>query len=123
MNQTLLIGRVVEVPETKETKSGKTVANLVVAVPRDYQNNEGVYETDFFDCTAWNQKANKAADYFKVGDLVLVEAKLQTNSYEKNGEKIRNIDINIKDVRFLSHSKKEIQKELLQDNDEPEMDV
>ena len=42
------------------------------------------------------------------------------NSYEKNGEKIRETDLVIKDVNFLSHSKKEIQRQL-QNNEKAEI--
>lgn len=117
LNQVLLVGRVVEVPEIKETQSGKRVSNFIVAVPRDYPNKEGIYETDFIDCTAWNNKADKL-EHFIVGDLVLVNAKVQVNSYEKNGEKVRETDLIVKDVDFLSHSKKEIQRQL--NNEEQE---
>ena len=51
LNQTVIVGRLVSKPETKELEEGKKVANLTLAVPRSYKNENGEYDTDFIDCT------------------------------------------------------------------------
>lgn len=47
MNQSLIIGRIVNDPELKETEKGK-VSNITLAVQRAFKNDNGEYETDFF---------------------------------------------------------------------------
>lgn len=47
MNQSLIIGRIVNDPELKETEKGK-VSNITLAVQRPFKNANGEYETDFF---------------------------------------------------------------------------
>ena len=83
LNQTLLIGRIVAEPELRETSTGKKVTSIRLAVPRSYRNEEGVHEADFIECSMWNNKAERASDYLKTGDLVLVSARVQTYTNEK----------------------------------------
>ena len=47
LNQLIVIGRLVKDPELKKTETGKNVANITLAVPRSYKNQEGEYDTDF----------------------------------------------------------------------------
>ena len=47
VNQIVLVGRIARAPETKTTETGKKVATLTLAVPRNYKNADGIYETDF----------------------------------------------------------------------------
>lgn len=46
LNQAVLIGRIVQEPELKDTEKGK-VANITLAVPRTFKNMNGEYDTDF----------------------------------------------------------------------------
>ena len=38
MNQTVLVGRIVQDPKITELEDGKKVCNITVAVPRSYKN-------------------------------------------------------------------------------------
>jgi single-strand DNA-binding protein len=78
LNQVVLVGRLARDLEVKKLDSGKEVANITLAVPRAYKNEEGVYETDFIDCTLWNIVAKNTAEYCKKGDLLGVKGKIQT---------------------------------------------
>ena len=46
MNQTILVGRLVNNPELHETENGKSFCNLTIAVPRPYKNDKGEYDTE-----------------------------------------------------------------------------
>ena len=48
VNQIVLVGRIARAPETKVTENGKKYATLTLAVPRNYKNVNGEYDTDFF---------------------------------------------------------------------------
>ena len=120
LNQALLIGRIVSEPELKETSTGKKVTTINLAIPKPYKNEEGVYEADFIECTMWNNKAERASDYLKKGDQVLVTARVQTYTNEKTNQK--NIELVAEDVSFLSKSKKALEQEFLHDDIEEDMD-
>ena len=47
VNQIVLVGRIARSPEIRVTESGKKVATLTLAVPRNYKNASGEYETGF----------------------------------------------------------------------------
>ena len=46
LNQAVLVGRIVQEPELKDTEKGK-VTNITLAVPRSFKNSNGEYDTDF----------------------------------------------------------------------------
>lgn len=109
LNQTVLVGRLVNDPELRETENGKKVTNITLAVPRTYKNTDGEYDTDFIDCTIWNNVAQSASDYCKKGDLLGVKGRLQTSSYEKDGQTIYKQEVIAEKVTFLSSSKQKEQ--------------
>ena len=51
------MGRLVKDPELKTTNSGKAVVSATIAVDRQYKNSNGEKQTDFFNITAWEGKA------------------------------------------------------------------
>ena len=87
LNQTVLVGRLTKNPEIVETESGKKVSNITIAVPRTFKNSDGIYETDFIEITLWNSIAERTVEYWKKGDLVGIKGRIQSDSYEKDGEK------------------------------------
>lgn len=119
MNQAIFVGRIVEEPSVKETENGKNVSNITIAVPRPFKNEEGVYETDFIDCTLWGMVAERTAEYCKKGDVIGVKGRIQSNSYTKDGERKKFMNIVAEKVTFLSSRSKE--HEQSHDDVEPEM--
>ena len=77
LNQVVCVGRLVDNLKVEELE-GKKVSYITLAVPRSYKNADGVYETDFIDCTLWNAIAENTAEYCKKGDLVGVKGRIQT---------------------------------------------
>ena len=69
-----------------------------------------VYETDFVDCTLFDGIATNTAEYCKKGDVIGVKGRIQTDIYEKDGEKRKSTQIIADKITFLSSSK-EHQKE------------
>lgn len=47
LNQAVLVGRLVKDPELHETESGNKVTSITLAVPRNFKNVNGEYDTDF----------------------------------------------------------------------------
>ena len=77
-NQVFIIGRLVRDPKLEELESGKKVSTITLGVSRSYKNAEGVYETDFIDCTLWHGIAENTCEYCRKGDLVGVKGRLET---------------------------------------------
>ncbi|MEI3508664.1 MAG: single-stranded DNA-binding protein [Bacilli bacterium] len=82
LNQTVLVGRLVNDPELFETEFGKKLTRITLAVPRTYKNVNGEYDTDFIGCKLWQGVAQSTSEYCKRGDLVGVKGRLQTSNYE-----------------------------------------
>ena len=53
LNSLILVGRLTKEIYIKETETGKKVGTLSLAIPRSFKNMNGVYETDFINCTLW----------------------------------------------------------------------
>ncbi|MEG0980028.1 MAG: single-stranded DNA-binding protein [Oscillospiraceae bacterium] len=111
LNQIVVVGRLVKDPEIIETDDGKNVSNITVATQRSYKNAEGVYETDFIDCTLWNGIAQSTKDYCKKGDILGIKGRLQTDIYEKDGEQKKVQRVIAEKVTFLSSKSKDNERE------------
>lgn len=107
LNQTVIVGRLVEDPEVKELENGKKVANITLAVPRSYRNEDGDYDTDFLNCTLWSGIAENTAEYCKKGDLLGVKGRIQSRVIEDGENKNTVMDIVAEKVTFLSSKVKQ----------------
>ena len=86
VNQIVLVGRIARTPETRITENGKKMANLTLAVPRNYKNSNGEYDTDFLDCTLWSAVAESTSEYCETGDMIGIKGRIQNRSYEVEPE-------------------------------------
>ena len=103
VNQIVLVGRIVKTPETRTTENGKKVATLTLAVPRNYKNVNGEYDTDFLDCTLWSSVAESTSEYCKTGDMIGVKGRIQSRIVESpDGLKRRKTEIVAERVTFLT---------------------
>lgn len=106
MNQAMLVGRLTKDPEVVENESGTKYSNLTIAVPRNYKNADGIYETDFIEITLWNSIAENTSEYCRKGDLIGVRGRIQVDSYEVEGEKRSSQKIVADRITFLSSKTK-----------------
>ena len=103
LNNAVIVGRIVQNPELKETETGARLANIVLAVPRSFKNSNGEYETDFINCTLWRGIAESTAEYCKKGDLVGIKGRIQTSNYQDSeGNKKYTTEVVAEKVTFLS---------------------
>ena len=105
LNQVVVVGRLVRDPELRETESGNKVTYITLAVPRSYKNSNNEYETDFIDCTLWKGIAESTSEYCHKGDLLGIKGRLETGSYEKDGEKKYTTDVIAEKITFLTSKK------------------
>lgn len=103
VNQIILVGRIARAPETKVTENGKKYATLTLAVPRNYKNVNGEYDTDFLDCTLWSAVAESTSEYCNTGDMIGVKGRVQTRIIESpDGVKRKKTEIVAEKVTFLT---------------------
>ena len=102
MNQVFLIGRLTKDPELKYSQSGKAFCRFSLAVTKEFNRNE----TDFFDCVSWNKTAEIMAEYLKKGKKIVIQGRLETGNYEKDGKNIKTYSIIIDKFEFLDSSGK-----------------
>ncbi len=82
MNKVILVGRLTADPELRQTTSGVSSCRFSVAVTRNYKNQNGEYEADFIDCTAWRLTAEFVSRHFNKGKMILVEGSLRNSKYQ-----------------------------------------
>ncbi len=88
INKVILIGRLGRDPEVRSTDSGVMVANFSVAtseVYRDRTTGEKKEITEWHNVVLWRNLAEVAQKYLRKGDMVYIEGKLRTRSWEKDG--------------------------------------
>jgi len=101
-NRVTLLGNLARDPELRYTASGKSVCNIVVAVNEKWKSDDkGKERVDFFRVVVWGNTANAVHDYLIKGSQVLVDGKLQTQTWEKDGKKNYTIQITASNVIFL----------------------
>lgn len=87
LNNVQLMGRFTADPEIFAGEN-YTVCRFTLAVSRDYKNDGGEYDTDFFHIVAWNKLADFIGKHFQKGQLVTLDGKLRTRGYtDKNSNK------------------------------------
>lgn len=104
LNQVNIIGRVGVDIELHETKSGGHVANVSVACSEKRKNQAGEYveHTEWIRCVLFNKTAELASKYLSKGKLVYFGGKMQTSSYEKDGNKFYKTEVLVNEMKFLS---------------------
>lgn len=110
LNNLNIMGRLCTDPELRETQSGIAVCNFRIAVERNYANQDGERDTDFFDVTAWRGTAEVVNKYFTKGRMIAISGRLETQTWaDRDGKNHVSVGIVAESV-FFADSKKE-QKE------------
>ncbi len=102
-NQVTLMGNLTRDPELRSTPNGQSVCNFGLALNRSYKNAEGewVEATDFVDIVAWGPLGERVAQYLTKGRPALVAGRLQSRSWEQDGQKRSKLEVVAQDVTFL----------------------
>ncbi len=106
VNQVVFVGRLTKNPEIVTTENNKRRTTITVAVNRGYKNVDGIYETDFINCTLWNGIAENTCEYCKKGDIVGIKGRIQTSIYEENEKTKFFMEIIAEKVTFLTNNNK-----------------
>ena len=102
VNKVVLVGNLGGDPERKDA-NGTPLTTFSLATTEtwtsDGQKNE---KTEWHRCVAWRKVAELIAEYSKKGDKLYVEGKLQTRSYDKDGQTHYATEVVVNDFTFLS---------------------
>ena len=101
MNKVILMGRLTRDPEVRYSQGNESmaVARYTLAVDRRFKR-DGEATADFIQCVAFGKSGEFAEKYFKKGTKVIVEGRIQTGSYEKDGQKVYTTDVVVEQQEF-----------------------
>jgi len=103
INKVILIGNLGADPELKYTPSSRALCNLRIATTEVFKDKSGQRQerTEWHRVTVWGDQAENCSKYLSKGRSVYIEGKLQTRSYEKEGQKHYATDVVADRVVFL----------------------
>jgi len=84
LNKAMIIGNLTRDPESRTTPTGQTVTTFGVATNRFYmdKNKQRQQKVEFHNVVAWGRLGDICAQYLKKGQLVFVEGRIETRSWE-----------------------------------------
>ncbi len=102
-NQVILMGNLTRDPELRTIPSGQSVCSFSLALNRSYKGQDGQWQeaTDYIDVVAWGPLGERVAQYLSKGRPCLVNGRLQSRSWEQDGQKRSKVEVVAQDVTFL----------------------
>ena len=103
LNQVFLMGNLTRDPELRQTPSGQNVCSFSLALNRSYKDASGEWQeaTDYIDIVAWGPLGERVSQYLSKGRRCLVQGRLQSRSWEQEGQKRSKVEVLANDVTFL----------------------
>ncbi len=102
-NQVILMGNLTRDPELRQTPNGQSVCSFSLALNRSYKGSDGNWTeaTDYIDVVAWGPLGERVSQYLTKGRPCLVNGRLQSRSWEQDGQKRSKVEVVAQDVTFL----------------------
>jgi len=104
-NRAVMVGRLTRDPEVKQTKTGRSVTDINLAVNEEYTGRDGkpVERVCFIEVAAWGKLAETCGEYLKKGGAILVEGHLRLDRWQAaDGQKRSKHRITADRIQFLS---------------------
>jgi len=119
MNKVVLVGRLTAKPELRYTSSNTAFLRFTIAVNRNFTSADGKREADFINVVAWRKQAETISKFFDKGNLIAIEGRLQTGSYDdKDGNKRYTMDVALDNFEFVE-GKNKSQADMSDSSSEP----
>lgn len=101
-NKAVIAGRLTRDPEAKALPSGQMICNFSLATSSSYKAKDGqtVETTEYHNVVVFGAAAENSARFLRKGAIALVEGKLQTRSWDKDGVKHYRTEILADRVQF-----------------------
>ena len=102
LNKAMIYGNLTRDPELKALPSGMNVCSFSLATNRVYNDRDGNRQeaTDYHNIVVFGKQAENCAKYLQKGNGAFVEGRLQTRSWEKDGQKQYRTEIVADRVQF-----------------------
>jgi len=102
LNKAMLIGNLTRDPELKSLPSGVKVTSFSLATNRSWKDANGAKQdaTEFHNLVAFGKPAELIAQYCKKGNSLYVDGRLQTRSWEQDGQKKYRTEIVVENFQF-----------------------
>ena len=102
LNKAMIYGNLTRDPELKALPSGINVCSMSLATNRVYNDRDGNRQenVDYHNITVFGKQAENCAKYLTKGNSAYVEGRLQTRSWEKDGQKHYRTEIVADRVQF-----------------------
>ena len=107
-NRIVMMGRLTRDPQVRQIASGRSVSDLGLAVAEAYKNKDGeiTERVCFVDIVTWGKQAEACGEYLKKGSPILVEGRLQLNTWEtSDGQKRSKHRVSADRIEFLNGNK------------------
>ncbi len=104
LNKVFLMGRLGKDVEMRATTGGTTVGNVSIACSEKYTDKEGVKQenTEWINLVFWGRTAEIADQYTKKGDLIHVEGRMKTRSWEdRDGQKKYTTEVHVNQLLLM----------------------
>jgi len=103
VNKVIVVGNLGRDPEIRYSQQGTAVCNLAIATSDKWTDKQGQQQskTEWHRVVVFGKQAENCERYLTKGKQVYVEGKLQTRSYEKEGQTHYATDIIANVVQFL----------------------
>lgn len=83
VNKVILVGNVGKDPEVRHLESGIAVATLLIATSETYKKDgQRVTNTEWHNVVFWRGLAQVIEEYVKKGDMLYIEGRIRTRSWE-----------------------------------------
>lgn len=110
LNNITVQGRLTKDPELKTTPGGHNVTSFTVACQRNYQTN-GERVTDFIDCVAWRNTAERICKYWRKGQEIVVVGSLESRKYTDRSSNNRTAwEVKVQEAYFTNRERQEAQE-------------
>lgn len=102
LNKAFLYGNLTRDPELRALPSGQQVASFSIATNRTYKDKDGAKKesVEFHNIVAFGRQADLIGQYLKKGRPIFVEGRIQTRSWESNGEKKYRTEVVVENFQF-----------------------
>ena len=103
-NKVIIMGNLTRDPDVRATgQSGMRVARLGIAINERRRDRNGNLQDHpvFVDVDAWDKLAELCGQYLTKGSSILVDGRLQMDTWEKDGVRHQKLKVRASAIKFL----------------------
>ena len=109
LNKVILLGNLGRDPELKDISQGKSICTIKIATSETFKDRNGQWQetTDWHTIIAWDKLAEIAASQLRKGSRVMIEGRLKTRGFERDGRMVQITEIIAQNLIILTEHEKE----------------